>query len=338
MLNSRLHRPSVENDSRDGRRVGSEDRNAEGGLQVHSRRGERRLERLPGREPPGARTFLPARLVARAPAEDPRAHEAASRLSRAARIRSARRAHARSATRSSAARASCATSSTGGPARSRPTSSSAATRSGWSRRARSTARSRTSWPATRAFFGRLEQNFFGRDVKIAKDKLHDHGSASMRYGRGAVLTVDLTNRCNMMCNPCFMDANQVGYVHELGWDDVQEILDNAVSIKPQRQMSVQFSGGEPTISPYFLEATRYAREIGYFSVQCATNGIRFAQEPEFAKAAYDGGPAARVPPVRRRRERAERAPRRREPLRREAPRARQPARGRDRRHARRRRS
>jgi uncharacterized radical SAM superfamily Fe-S cluster-containing enzyme len=139
------------------------------------------------------------------------------------------------------------------------------------------------------FFGRLEENFFGRDVKIAKDKLHDHGSSSMRYGRGAVLTVDLTNRCNMMCNPCFMDANQVGYVHELGWDDVKEILDNAVSIKPQRQMSVQFSGGEPTISPFFLEATRYAREIGYFSVQCATNGIRFAQEPEFAKAAYDAG-------------------------------------------------
>ena len=54
-------------------------------------------------------------------------------------------------------------------------------------------------------------------------------------------------------------------------------------------MSVQFSGGEPTISPFFLEATRYAREIGYFSVQCATNGIRFAQEPEFATAAYDAG-------------------------------------------------
>ncbi|MGA7990503.1 MAG: radical SAM protein [Thermoanaerobaculia bacterium] len=139
------------------------------------------------------------------------------------------------------------------------------------------------------FFARLEENFFGRDVKIAKDALHDHGSASMRYGRGAVLTVDLTNRCNMMCNPCFMDANQVGYVHELGWEDVREILDNAASIKPRRQMSVQFSGGEPTISPHFLEATRYAREIGYFSVQCATNGIRFAQEPEFAKAAYEAG-------------------------------------------------
>ncbi|MBK6408057.1 MAG: hypothetical protein IPF66_25435 [Holophagales bacterium] len=65
------------------------------------------------------------------------------------------------------------------------------------------------------FYRRLEGNFFGRDVKIGKDKLHEHGSSSIRYGRGAVLTVDLTNRCNMMYNPCSMDANQVGYVHEL---------------------------------------------------------------------------------------------------------------------------
>lgn len=140
-----------------------------------------------------------------------------------------------------------------------------------------------------AFYGRLEQNFFGRDVKMGKDKLHEHGSSSIRYGRGAVLTVDLTNRCNMMCNPCFMDANQVGYVHELAWEDIKEILDNAASIKPRRQMSVQYSGGEPTLSPHFVEAIRYAREIGYFSVQCATNGVRFAQEPEFAREAYAAG-------------------------------------------------
>src|SRR5713101_304538 len=48
------------------------------------------------------------------------------------------------------------------------------------------------------------------------EDMHKHGSSTVRYGRGSVLTVDLTNRCNMMCDPCFMDANQVGYVHELG--------------------------------------------------------------------------------------------------------------------------
>jgi hypothetical protein len=139
------------------------------------------------------------------------------------------------------------------------------------------------------FFRRIESLFPGRDFVAPKTKLRDHGTSSVRYGRGAVLTIDLTNRCNMMCDPCFMDANQVGFVHELSWDDVKQILDDSLSIKPRRQMSVQFSGGEPTLSPHFLRAIRYARKIGYFAVQCATNGIRFAQDPELARQAKEAG-------------------------------------------------
>ena len=61
----------------------------------------------------------------------------------------------------------------------------------------------------------IEKNFPGRDIPAHNDEiLHRHGSSTVRHGRGSVLTVDLTNRCNMMCDPCFMDANQVGYVHE----------------------------------------------------------------------------------------------------------------------------
>lgn len=140
-----------------------------------------------------------------------------------------------------------------------------------------------------AFFGRLESLFPGRDVETAKDALHNHGSSSIKYGRGGVLTVDLTNRCNMMCDPCFMDANQVGYVHELSWDEIVKIMDDAISVKPRRQMSIQFSGGEPTLSPFFLDAIRYARKVGYFAVQCATNGLRFAEEPGFAAQAKEAG-------------------------------------------------
>ena len=140
-----------------------------------------------------------------------------------------------------------------------------------------------------AFLERLESLFPGRDFDAVTDRLHNHGTSSIKHGRGAVLTIDLTNRCNMMCDPCFMDANQVGYVHELSLDEVKKLLDDAVSIKPKRQMTVQFSGGEPTISPIFLDAVRYAREVGYFSVQAATNGIRFAQDPDFAHEARAAG-------------------------------------------------
>src|SRR6266702_6528344 len=140
------------------------------------------------------------------------------------------------------------------------------------------------------FLAWIEKNFPGRDIRAHNDEnLHNHGSSSIKHGRGSVLTVDLTNRCNMMCDPCFMDAYQVGFVHELTWEDVKTLLDNAVSIKPRRQMSVQFSGGEPTLSPYFLDAVRYARKVGYQSVQCATNGIEFARSKEFARKAAEAG-------------------------------------------------
>jgi 7,8-dihydro-6-hydroxymethylpterin dimethyltransferase len=140
------------------------------------------------------------------------------------------------------------------------------------------------------FFRHLEEVFPGSDIRAHNDeKLHNHGSSTIKHGRGSVLTIDLTNRCNMMCDPCFMDANQVGFVHELTWDDIKTMLDNAISIKPRRQLSVQFSGGEPTLSPYFLDAVRYSRKVGYNSVQAATNGIEFAKSPEFARQAADAG-------------------------------------------------
>src|SRR5687768_16909085 len=140
------------------------------------------------------------------------------------------------------------------------------------------------------FLKHIESMFPGRDIQAHNDeKLHNHGSSTIKYGRGSVLTIDLTNRCNMMCDPCFMDANQVGFVHELSLEEVKEILDKAISIKPRRQMSVQFSGGEPSISPHFLEAIRYSRKVGYNSVQCATNGIEFAKSKEFAKEAAEAG-------------------------------------------------
>ena len=141
-----------------------------------------------------------------------------------------------------------------------------------------------------AFLNRIESLFYGRDFKAAEDKhVHHHGTSDIKFGRGAVLTVDLTNRCNMMCNPCFMDANQVGYVHEPTFEDTKAILDRAVSFKPKRQIIILFSGGEPTLSPYFLDAVAYAKKVGFYRILAATNGIRYAEDIEFCKAAKEAG-------------------------------------------------
>ena len=137
-----------------------------------------------------------------------------------------------------------------------------------------------------AFTKHIENVFPGRDMRSSCDpKLHNHGTSSLTHGRGAVLTIDLTNRCNMMCNPCFTDANQVGFVHELNWEQIKKLLDDALTVKPRRQMSVQFSGGEPTLSPFFIDAIAYARKIGFNSVQAASNGIEFSKSKELCEKA-----------------------------------------------------
>ena len=134
-----------------------------------------------------------------------------------------------------------------------------------------------------AFFRRMEDLGFGQDFKCAGDEaVHNHGPNSIRTGRGTYLIVDLTNRCNMFCSPCYMDANAASYVHELDMQDVTAVFERAKSFKPQREINVLFSGGEATLSPIFLEAIQHAKSVGFHRLHVATNGIRFAQEEEFA--------------------------------------------------------
>src|SRR6266566_515323 len=119
--------------------------------------------------------------------------------------------------------------------------------------------------------------------------VHGHGPNRITSGRGTFLVVDLTNRCNMMCSPCFMDANAASYVHEFTMEDIKVIFSNARSFKPQREINILFSGGEPTISPIFLDAIRHAKSVGFDRLHAATNGIRFAESRDLALQAREAG-------------------------------------------------
>lgn len=122
-----------------------------------------------------------------------------------------------------------------------------------------------------------------------QEPVHDHGTMSVQYGTGTFLIFDLTNRCNMKCEPCFMGANAGQDVHELSLQDIKSILDRAATVKDRREVNFLFSGGEPTLSPNFLETVAYARQLGFRRLHVATNGIRFAQEPAFAAKARLAG-------------------------------------------------
>jgi uncharacterized radical SAM superfamily Fe-S cluster-containing enzyme len=141
-----------------------------------------------------------------------------------------------------------------------------------------------------AFFRRMESLAFGRDFECLYDQdVHNHGPNAIRSGRGTYLIIDMTNRCNMVCSPCYMDANATTYVHELSMEDIKSVFDRARSFKPQREINVLLSGGEATLSPILLDAIRYSKRVGFHRVHVATNGIRFAQDPAFAVEAKAAG-------------------------------------------------
>lgn len=137
------------------------------------------------------------------------------------------------------------------------------------------------------FFWRMENLYPGCDFERLDADVH--GIHAVRYGRGSYVLVDLTTRCNMKCSPCFMDANHLDHVYEPDLPEIKALLDHALSVEPKREFNILFTGGEPTISPHFIEAVSYASSIGLKRLHVATNGIRFAEDAGFARAARAAG-------------------------------------------------
>ncbi len=114
------------------------------------------------------------------------------------------------------------------------------------------------------------------------------GLCSMHTSHTGMANIDLTNRCNLTCPVCFANANAAGYLYEPSFDQVRRMLQALRNERPVAARIVQFSGGEPTIHPHFLDILRLAKEMGFSHVQAATNGIMFT-DLEFAQQAKEAG-------------------------------------------------
>jgi len=116
----------------------------------------------------------------------------------------------------------------------------------------------------------------------------DCGLCSMHTSHTVLSNLDLTNRCNLTCPVCFANANVAGYVYEPSFEQVRGMLEGLRAQRPVPNRIVQFSGGEPTMYPRFLDVLRMATDLGFTHLQVATNGINFGR-PEFAEAARKAG-------------------------------------------------
>jgi len=117
----------------------------------------------------------------------------------------------------------------------------------------------------------------------------DCGLCQLHLSHTSLANLDLTNRCNMKCPICFANANAAGYVYEPSYDDVVRMMQTLRDEKPVPCTAIQFAGGEPTIYPRFFDVVRKAKEMGFAQVQVATNGVKLANDPDFARNCSEAG-------------------------------------------------
>lgn len=114
------------------------------------------------------------------------------------------------------------------------------------------------------------------------------GICNMHHSHTCMSNVDLTNRCDMRCPVCFANANAMGYVTEPTFEQVRGMLKTLLDRRPVPCKVVQFSGGEPTIHPDFIEIVKLTKEMGFSQIQIATNGKNLS-DLDFARRCKDAG-------------------------------------------------
>ncbi|MBN1391320.1 MAG: radical SAM protein [Sedimentisphaerales bacterium] len=115
------------------------------------------------------------------------------------------------------------------------------------------------------------------------------GICSEHLSLPIMMNIDLTNRCNLNCPFCFANSNKRGELIELSIEQVSKMIDAACAVDEVQPVCFQFTGGEPTVHPQFLEALAEAKKHKFTQVQAATNGIKFAEDADLAVKASEAG-------------------------------------------------
>jgi len=109
---------------------------------------------------------------------------------------------------------------------------------------------------------------------------YDCGLCPDHEQHSCLALIEINEHCNLTCPVCFADSSPARSKH-LPLPVIERMVDALVASEGEPDL-VQLSGGEPTLHPDFfavLDAVR-ARPVRHVMVN--TNGLRIAQEPDFA--------------------------------------------------------
>ncbi len=124
----------------------------------------------------------------------------------------------------------------------------------------------------------------GNPAPDVKTKIFDEPALYDEHKSQSVLTnLLLTNRCNLRCSYCFMNAGAAGKVYEPTLDQIRDLMIQARNERPMGSKALQLTGGEPTIRDDLIDIINMAKEVGFSHVQVNTNGLRLADSAEYCK-------------------------------------------------------
>lgn len=109
---------------------------------------------------------------------------------------------------------------------------------------------------------------------------YDCGLCPEHMQHSCLTLVEITDHCNLRCPICYADSGP----HRPGFRDlatIESMLDAVVANEGEPDV-VQISGGEPPLHPDFFRILDAAKQRPIRHLMVNTNGLRIAQEPDFA--------------------------------------------------------
>jgi hypothetical protein len=124
----------------------------------------------------------------------------------------------------------------------------------------------------------------GEPAPDVKTKIYDEPALYDQHLSQSVLTnLLITNRCDLRCSYCFMNAGASGRVYEPDLETLRELMLMARNQRPIGSKAIQITGGEPTIRKDMMDIVRIAKEVGFSHIQVNTNGIKLSEDIEYCR-------------------------------------------------------
>lgn len=147
------------------------------------------------------------------------------------------------------------------------------------------------WHQTRRFLkpGQMPRRF---NTPITHGCPYDCGICADHEQHSCLTLLEVTDACNLACPICYAESSPKRTTHR-SLAQIERMLDAIVANEGEPDI-VQISGGEPTVHPEFFAILDAARRRPIKHLMLNTNGVRIAQDADFAKRLAEYAPGFEI--------------------------------------------